>query len=62
MGRTSKGVRSRAQQLELAWEERIGWKELPARLRLRLRDELTRLLMQLAVGADAEVDDDDGEH
>jgi hypothetical protein len=61
MGQKSESARSRAQQLELEWEERIGWEELPAEIRLQVREELTRLLIQLAVGADVEVDDDDGE-
>jgi hypothetical protein len=50
---------SKVRQLELAWEARMDWEELPAQIRLQLRDELARLLMQLAVGV--EVDDDDGE-
>lgn len=63
MGRPSENARSRARQLELAWEERIGWEELPAQIRDQVRDELTRLLMQLAAaGAKVEVDDDDAEH
>jgi hypothetical protein len=61
MGQKSESARSRARQLELEWEERIGWQELPAEIRLQVREELTRLLIQVAVGADAEVDDDDGE-
>jgi hypothetical protein len=52
---------SKARQLELAWEGRIGWGELPAQIQLQLREELARLLMQLAMGAGVEVDDDDGE-
>ena len=51
---------SKARQLELAWEGRIHWVELPAQIRLQLRDELARLLRQLAIGG-VEVDDDDGE-
>ena len=62
MGRASEGARSRARQLELAWEKRIGWEELPAQIRNQVRDELKRLLMQLAAGAEVEVDDDDAEH
>jgi hypothetical protein len=62
MGRSSESIRSRARQLELAWEERIGWEELPAQIRNQVRDELKRLLMQLAAGAEVEVDDDDAEH
>jgi hypothetical protein len=63
MGHKSESARSRARQLqlELEWEERIRWEELPAEIRLQVREELTRLLIQVAVGADAEVDDDDGE-
>lgn len=61
MGQKSESARSRARQLELEWEERIGWEELPAETRLQVREELARLLIQLAVGADVEVDDDDGE-
>ncbi|HET7183547.1 MAG TPA: hypothetical protein VFI82_02610 [Terriglobales bacterium] len=62
MDRKSKTAKPKARQLELAWEGRIGWEELPAQLRLQVRDELMRLLMQLAVGPDVvEVDDDDGE-
>jgi hypothetical protein len=62
MGRASESARSRALQLELAWEKRIGWEELPAQIRNQVRDELKRLLMQLAAGAEVEVDDDDAEH
>ena len=68
MGRASESARSRARQLELAWEKRIGWEkrirweELPAQIRNQVRDELKRLLMQLAAGAEVEVDDDDAEH
>jgi hypothetical protein len=61
MGHKSESSRSRARQLELEWEERISWEELPAEIRLQVREELTRLLIQVAVGADAEVDDDDSE-
>ena len=52
-------AKSKVQQLELAWERRMGWEELPAQIRLQLRDELARLLRQLAAGG--EVDDDDAE-
>jgi len=52
---------SKTRQLELAWEGGIGWGEVPAQIRLQLRDELARLLMQLAFGGDGEVDGDDGE-
>jgi hypothetical protein len=62
MRRLSESVGSRAQQFELAWEERIGWEELPVQIRNQVRDELRRLLMQLAAGAEVEVDDDDAEH
>lgn len=62
MGRPSESARPRAQQLELAWEERIGWAQLPAQIRNQVRDELKRLLMQLAAGVEVEVDDDDAEH
>ncbi len=62
MGRASESARSRARQLELAWKKRIGWEELPAQIRNQVRDELKRLLMQLAAGAEVEVDDDDAEH
>jgi len=51
---------SRARQLELAWEGRIGWGELPVEIRLQLREELARLLLRLAVGG--EVNGDDGEY
>lgn len=62
MDRKSKTAKPKARQLELVWEGQIGWEELPAQLRLQVRDELMRLLMQLAVGPDVvEVDDDDGE-
>ena len=61
MGQKSESARSRAQQLELEWEERIGWEEVPAEIRLQVREELTRLLIQLAVGVGVEVDHDDGE-
>jgi len=50
---------SKARQLELAWEGRIGWGELPAQIRLQLREELARLLMRLAIGG--EENGDDGE-
>ena len=50
---------SKARQLELAWEGRIGWGELPVEIQLQLREELARLLMRLAVGG--EVNGDDGE-
>ena len=59
MERNRGSSKPRARQLELAWERRIGWEELPAQIRLQVRGELTRLLMRLAVGADVEVDDDD---
>ena len=62
MGRVSESARSRAQRLELASEKRIGCVELPAQIRNQVRDELKRLLMQLAAGAEVEVDDDDAEH
>jgi hypothetical protein len=62
MERASESARSRARQLELAWEEPIGWEELPAQIRNQVREELKRLLMQLAAGAEIEVDDDDAEH
>jgi hypothetical protein len=62
MGRASGSARSRARQLELAWEEQIGWEELPAQIQTQVRDELKRLLMQFAAGAEVEVDDDDAEH
>lgn len=61
MGRKRASADSKARQLELVWEGRIGWREVPAQVRLQLRDELARLLMQFAVGGDVEVDDDDGE-
>jgi hypothetical protein len=61
MGQKSGSARSRTQQLELEWEERISWEEMPAEIRLQVRDELARLLMQLAMGGGVEVDDDDGE-
>jgi hypothetical protein len=51
--------KAKVRQLELAWEGRIGWEELPAQIRLQLRDELARLLRELAAGG--EVDDDDAE-
>ncbi len=54
-------VKLKARQLELAWEERIGWEELPAQIRLQLREELARVLTRVAVAAEAEVDNDDGE-
>jgi len=60
MERKRASADSKARQLELAWEGRISWEEVPAQIRLQLRDELARLLMQLAVGGDVEVDDDDG--
>lgn len=60
MERKRASADSKARQLELAWEGRIGWGEVPAQIRLQLRDELARLLMQLVVGRDVEVDDDNG--
>jgi hypothetical protein len=51
----------KVRQLELTWEGRIGWEELPAQIRLQLRDELARLLRQLAAGGEVEVGDDDAE-
>jgi hypothetical protein len=61
MERKRASAHSKTRQLELAWEGQIGWGEVPAQIRLQLRDELARLLMQLAVGGDVEVDGDDGE-
>jgi len=61
MERRRASAKSKVQQLELAWEGRMGWEELPAQIRLQLRDELARLLRQLAAGGEMEVDDDDGE-
>jgi hypothetical protein len=61
MERKRASADSKTRQLELAWEGRIDWGEVPAQIRLQLRDELARLLMQLAVGGDVEVDGDDGE-
>lgn len=60
MERKRASADSKARQLELAWEGRIGWGQVPAQIRLQLRDELTRLLMRLAVGGDVEVEDDNG--
>jgi hypothetical protein len=62
MRRASESARSKARQLELAWEEQIGWEDLPAQIRNQVRDELKRLLMQFSAGAEMEVDDDDVEH
>jgi len=62
MRRASESARSRARQLELAWEEQIGWEELPAQIRNQVRDELRQLLIQFAAGAEMEVDDNDAEH
>jgi hypothetical protein len=59
MERRRASAKSKVRQLELAWEGRISWEELPAQIRLQLRDELARLLRQLAAGG--EVDDDDAE-
>jgi hypothetical protein len=61
MERRHAGAKSKLRQLELAWESRIGWIDLPAQIRLQLRDELARVLRQLAVGGDVEVEGDDGE-
>jgi hypothetical protein len=61
MERKRASADSKARQLELAWEGRIGWREVPEQIRLQLRDELARLLMQIAVGGDVEVGDYDGE-
>jgi hypothetical protein len=58
MERKRASADSKARQLELAWEGRIGWAQVPAQIRLQLRDELARLLMQLADGG--EVEDDNG--
>jgi hypothetical protein len=60
MERKRASADSKARQLELAWEGRIGWGQVPAQIRLQLRDELARLLMQLAVGEDVAVEDDNG--
>jgi|GraSoiStandDraft_43_1057313.scaffolds.fasta_scaffold691989_1 hypothetical protein len=60
MERKRASADSKARQLELVWEGRIGWGQVPAQIRLQLRDELARLLMQLAVGGDVEVEDDNG--
>jgi len=62
MRRASESARSKARQLELVWKEQIDWEELPAQIRNQVRDELKRLLMQFATGAEMEVDDDDAEH
>ena len=62
MERKRARTNSKARQLELAWEGRIGWRELPAQIRFQLRDELTRLLMRLASGGGVEEADDDSEH
>jgi len=59
MERKRASADSKARQLELAWEGRISWGEVPAQIRLQLRDELARLLMQLAVGGGLEVEEDD---
>src|SRR3984893_10298108 len=59
MERRRASAKSKVRQLELAWEVLIGWEELPAQIQLQLRDELARLLRQLAAGG--EVDDDDAE-
>jgi hypothetical protein len=61
MERKRASADSKARQLELAWEGRIGWREVPEQIRLQLRDELARLLMQIAVGREVEVGDYDGE-
>jgi hypothetical protein len=61
MERKRASADSKARQLELAWEGRIGWREVPEQIRLQLRDELARLLMQIAVGGEVEVSDHDGE-
>jgi hypothetical protein len=60
MERKRASADAKTRQLELAWEGRIGWGEVPAQIRQQLRDELARLLMQLAVGGDVEVEDDNG--
>jgi hypothetical protein len=60
MERRRASAKSKVRQLELAWEGRIGWEELPAQIRLQLRDELARLLMQLADGGEVEVEDYNG--
>jgi hypothetical protein len=38
----------------------MGWEELPAQIRLQLRDELAQLLRHLAAGGGMEVEEDDG--
>ena len=48
MERRRASAKSKVRQLELAWEGRIGWEELPVQTRLQLRNELARLLIQLA--------------
>ena len=60
MERKRASADSKARQLELAWEGRIGWGQVPAQIPLQLRGELARLLMQLAVGGDVAVEDDNG--
>ena len=62
MRRASESAKTKARQLELAWEEQIRWEDLPAQIRNQVRDELKRLLMQFAAGAEMEVDDHDAEH
>lgn len=62
MRRAIESARLKVRQLELASEERINWEELPAQIRNQVRNELKRLLIQVAVGAEAEVGDDDAEH
>ena len=60
MERKRASADSKARQLELVWKGPIGWGEVPAQIQLQLRDELARLLMQLAVGEEVEVEDDNG--
>jgi len=60
MERKRASADAKARQLALVWEGRISWGQVLAQIRLQLRDELARLLMQLAVGGDVEVEDDNG--
>ena len=60
MERKRASADSKARQLELVWEGRIDWGQVPVEIRLQLREELARLLMQLAVGGDVEGEDDNG--
>jgi hypothetical protein len=61
MERERASGRLKVRQLELAWAGRISWEELAAEVRLQLRNELARLLRQVADVGAGEVGGDDAE-